>query len=49
VQFNLRREYEGLGTRLMLVNVVAWPLAVAAIAAILLVRRSHLHRSTKKA
>jgi len=49
VQFNLRREYEGLGTRLMLVNVVAWPLVVAAIAAILLVRRSHLHRSTKKA
>ncbi len=49
VQFNLRREYEGLGTRLMLVNVVAWPLVVAGLAAIMLVRRSHLHRSTKKA
>jgi ABC-type uncharacterized transport system involved in gliding motility auxiliary subunit len=49
VQFNLRREYEGLGTRLMLVNVVAWPLVVAGLAAIMLVRRSHLHRTTKKA
>ncbi len=49
VQFNLRREYEGLGTRLMLVNVVAWPLVVAGLAAIMLARRSHLHRSTKKA
>jgi ABC-type uncharacterized transport system involved in gliding motility auxiliary subunit len=49
VQFNLRREVEGLGTRLLLVNVVAWPLAVAALAAIMLARRSHLHRSTKKA
>ncbi len=49
VQFNLRRDYEGLGTRLMLVNVVAWPLVVAALAAILLARRSHLHRTTKKA
>jgi ABC-type uncharacterized transport system involved in gliding motility auxiliary subunit len=49
VQFNLRREVEGLGTRLMLVNVVAWPIIVAGLAAIMLVRRSHLHRSTKKA
>ena len=49
VQFNLRREYEGLGTRLMLINVVAWPLVVAGLAAIMLVRRSHLHRTTKKA
>ena len=49
VQFNLRREYEGLGTRLMLVNVVAWPLVVAGLAAIMHARRSHLHRSTKKA
>ncbi|MBM4110529.1 MAG: hypothetical protein FJ254_04100 [Phycisphaerae bacterium] len=49
VQFNLRREVEGLGTRLMLINVVAWPLVVAGLAAIMLVRRSHLHRSTKKA
>lgn len=49
VQFNLRREVEDLGTRLMLVNVVAWPLVVAGLAAILLIRRSHLHRSTKRA
>ncbi len=49
VQFNLRREYEGLGTTLLLANVVAWPLIVAAIAAIVLVRRSHLHRTTKNA
>jgi len=49
VQFNLRREVEGLGTRLMLANVVAWPLVVAGLAAIMLARRSHLHRSTKKA
>jgi len=49
VQFNLRREVEGLGTRLMLINVVAWPLVVAGLAAIMLARRSHLHRSTKKA
>jgi hypothetical protein len=33
----------------MLVNVVAWPNIVAGLAAIMLVRRSHLHRSTKKA
>lgn len=49
VQFNLRREVEGLGTRLLLINVVGWPLVVAAAAAIVLIRRHHLHRTTKAA
>jgi hypothetical protein len=32
VQHDLRKDVEGLGTRLLVVNSVIWPLAVAAAA-----------------
>ena len=32
VQHDLRKDVEGLGTRLLVLNSVAWPLAVAAAA-----------------
>lgn len=41
VQFNLRSDVEELGTRLMVVNVVAWPLMVALAAMVWTVHRSH--------
>lgn len=44
VQFSLREEVESLGHRLMLLNVVAWPLLVAVIAVGFGVRRSFWRR-----
>jgi len=41
VQFNLRADYEALGNRLMVVNVVAWPLMVALAALAWSVHRSY--------
>ena len=39
VQFSLREEVEALGHRLMLLNVVGWPLIVALVALVVAVRR----------
>lgn len=44
VQFSLREEVESLGHRLMLLNVVAWPIMVAVIAVGWGVRRSFFGR-----
>lgn len=44
VQFSLREEVESLGHRLMLLNVVAWPLLVAVIAVGFGMRRSFWRR-----
>lgn len=44
VQFNLRESYESLGRRLMLFNVVLWPLIVALTAALWAI---HRHRGTR--
>jgi len=44
VQFDLRQDYERLGQRLMLVNVILWPLAIAACATLWSVHRTLRHR-----
>lgn len=44
VQFSLREEVESLGHRLMLLNVVAWPIVVAIIAVGFGLRRSFWRR-----
>jgi len=47
VQFDLRQDYERLGQRLMLVNVVLWPLLVALVATLWSVRRTMRHRALR--
>lgn len=48
VQFSLREEVESLGHRLMLLNVVAWPVAVATCAGVMGVRRKFVRRKGKR-
>lgn len=44
VQFSLREEVESLGHRLMLLNVVAWPIVVAILALAFGLRRNFWRR-----
>ena len=44
VQFSLREEVEALGHRLMLLNVVAWPIVVAIFALAFGLRRNFWRR-----